>query len=492
MRRILRGAAPGLIAIALVVGGGCGTTPIQVLSEMQGPPGSMDAGVEGRVDASGVESGPDAPALPPDALSPGTAQEYCKGSGPPELVMTTDAGTATTCPDQLAQRAFRYALCVCENYVSDHALITDAFDGAQGPYDPSTATAGGSVGVNGDFHPGLLQIGGSVWASDSTSITTTSPMQINGELHAQGELMPTATVQVQADAWMGGGIYTGGSGPVNVTVGGTLHIPPPPTPDNVSGTFTHGPIDNSAFPYPPPSACDCDSSHFVDVAGVVQYYADPSENDDQALHLDSKMLANVQSALTADLPCGRIYFASIGGNAPVHLKTAAGRVAIFVGGDLSASAFQIDVPTGTELDLFVAGSVTVQGSFLVGDPTNPARARTYVGGNINLQSMATLAGNLYAPKGMFQLGGAASTTIFGSIFASTVSLGSDLTIHYDKAILTPTFAPTCPTPTSCSSCNDCNGGACNTNTCGPCVESSQCCAPLVCRSGSCVADVIPR
>ena len=79
------------------------------------------------------------------------------------------------------------------------------------------------------------------------------------------------------------------------------------------------------------------------------------------------------------------------------------------------SDFVIDVPTGSELDLFVGGNVTVRGTFPVGDPSNPARARTYVGGStVNLQGAAELAGNLYAPAATLMLGGTAPTTLFGS------------------------------------------------------------------------------
>ncbi|HTB72638.1 MAG TPA: hypothetical protein VK762_05325, partial [Polyangiaceae bacterium] len=181
-------------------------------------------------------------------------------------------------------------------------------------------------------------------------------------------------------------------------------------------------------------------------------------------------------------------------NAPIHL-VAKGRVALFVAGNLSTSDFRIDVPSPSELDLFVAGTVNVRGIFQVGDPSNPARARTYVGGtSVNLQSAATLAGNLYAPNATITLGGSAQTTLFGAIFASGLSSGSDLTIHYDKAILTPPSTRACPTPTSCITCNDCNGQPCNSLTCGgTCADSSQCCAPLVCNGqGVCVPDVTPR
>jgi hypothetical protein len=495
MRRVLRCVVPGLLAAVLGAGGGCGTTEVPVLLATGG---GMDAGVVS-VDAQ-------APPLdaPVDGSGIGTEQDYCKGSGPPALVATEDAGPVSKCPDQLAQAAFRYALCLCGNYVSDHALVTDAFDGSQGG--PTKVIAGGSVGVNGDLHPGRMQIGGSLWASEATDITTTSPLQVAGELHAQGELHPSSTLVVQGDAWMAGGIQSTG----DVTVGGTLHLPAS-APDSVAGTFNHGTIDPTSFQVLP--ACDCNHDDFVDVAGVVRTYA--AQNDDMALGILPDMLKNVQpdggtadggpAGVTLSLPCGRIFFSSIGGDAPIHLIAQQGRTAIFVQGDISTSEFRIDVPTGNELDLFVGGSITVSGAFQVGDTSNPARARTYVGGTVvNLQGAATLAGNLYAPAAAITLG-TAPTTLYGSIFALQFSSQSDLTIHYDAAILTePSSSRACATPMTCptsadrsdpaAGCNECNGQACNSGLCGPCADSSQCCRPLVCDkpSGACVAAVIPR
>ena len=484
MRRVLRCVVPGLLATVLAAGGGCGTTDLAVLLDVKGS--GMDAG------AASADAQAPAPDAPVDAAVSGTEEDYCEGTGPPALDATTDGGIVSMCPDQLAQNAFRYALCLCSSYVSNQSLVTDAFDGTQGPYAPSTATAGGSVGVNGDLHPGPMTIDGSLWASDMGSdITTTTEIDVSGDLHAQGELHGTS-LGVQGDAWMASGIQASG----DVTIKGTLHVPAM-QPTSVTGAFTYGAMDMMTLPYAP--ACDCNPAQFVDVAGVVRTYEDPHENDDAALGISPTMLENVQpddaspDGGTVVLPCGRIFLTRIGGNAPIHL-TAQGRVALFVEGDLSASDFVIDVPAPSELDLFVAGSVNVRGTFQVGDPSNPARARTYVGGTtVNLQSAATLAGNLYAPLANIVLGGTAPTTLYGAIFAASLSSGSDLTIHYDEAILTPSSTRACATPTSCSTCNDCNGQACNSLTCGSCADSSQCCAPLVCNGrGMCVPDVIPR
>ena len=429
-----------------------------------------------------------------EPVSAGTQQDFCAGSGPPVLVdSAADGGPVATCPDQLAQGKFRYALCTCDTCGSDHAIVTDAFDSSRGPYDPSTATAGGSVGVNGDLHPGPMHIGGSLWASTASTITTSS-LYVAGDLHTEGELRPAAdpsvmadALSVQGDAWMAGGLQTTGG----VTVKGTLHVPNG-QPSDVTGPFVHGATDGSNFTVP--TACDCAPEHLVDVAGVVSSYE--ASNDDVAVGISPSAFGNVQTAVTQTLACGRIFLTRIGpSQAPIQLTTQ-GRVALFVNGDISTNGdFIVHVPPGSELDLFVAGNVTVGGAFRVGDAANPARARMYVGGtSVNLQGAATLAGNLYAPHATLTLGASASTTLYGAIFVQDFNATADLTIHYDEAILTPSSTPACSAPASCTSSCDCAGQACNGGTCGACSDSTTpCCPPLVCGpSKTCVADVIAR
>ncbi|HEX4627513.1 MAG TPA: hypothetical protein VH137_01890, partial [Gemmatimonadales bacterium] len=372
----------GLGVVSLAACAGCGTAEIPVLLLA----GGEDAGVDSTsiVDATTPRDGPprDAPLFPPDAPLFGTLAEYCAGNGPPLLVDTAgDAGPMSTCPGQLAQRAFRYALCTCDGYVSSHLLFTDAFDSQKGPYDAGSATAGGSVGANGIFAPGPLQVGGSLWASDSTTdLTTNATMQMKGELHAQREVHAGPELAVGASAWMAGGIQTTG----DVTVGGTFHVPDGAPVDIPPGMQHTG--ARSTAPFQVDTACGfCSAPDRVDVTGVVETYR--GHNDDDALHIQPKLLDNVQTALTATFDCGRIFLTQItAGNVPIHL-TARGRVALFVEGDLSTpSDFVIDVAPGSEVDLFVGGSVTVGGMFRVGDPSNPAGARTYVGGTkVNLQ-----------------------------------------------------------------------------------------------------------
>ncbi len=461
--RFGRSAAPAIACASLA----CGTTDIPVLFASPG----ADAGADS--------------SRSPSTPSP-TLDAFCAGSGPPVLVdALADGGPASTCPDQLAQRAFRYALCTCQNYVSDHALVTDAFDGSRGAYAPGVSLAGGSVGVNGDLHPtGTLEIGGSLWASNATDITTAA-VHVAGELHAQGEVRPSS-LDVGGDAWLAGGLQTTG----DVTVKGALHVPAG-APVDVGGARNFGAPVQSSFRIAP--ACDCDPSELVDVAGVVATYR--TRNDDAALHIDPTMLENVQTDFMTPLPCGRIYLTHVSANqASITLTVAAGvRVVLVVDGYISTNDFAVDVAPGGELDLFVAGTIDVRGTFRVGSQSNPARARTYVGGSsVNLQSASTLAGNVYAPHAVLTLGGSAPTTLYGALFLSSLSAAADLSIHYDQAIMTPSSSPACPPPAACTSCNDCGGQACNSFTCGACADGSQCCAPLVCGpQGTCVGVVVP-
>jgi hypothetical protein len=235
-------------------------------------------------------------------------------------------------------------------------------------------------------------------------------------------------------------------------------------------------------------ACDCDPALLLNVAAYVESYR--ASNDDVSLGVDPRALENVNSDVTLNVPCGRVFFTRIGGSASIHLVLPPGRTAIFVGGDLSPNGpFTVDVGPTSELDLFVEGNVTAGGSFTLGDAAAPSRARIYVGGTgtVNLQNATTLAGNVYAPRSEVVLG-TGSTTVFGSLFANRVNAHGSLAIHFDVGVL-QAGASCPPATTACTSCHDCGNQACVGNVCGACTDSSECCAPLSCVAGACVAEI---
>lgn len=434
--------------------------------------GSVELPVLSTDDAAAPDG---ATTLPPGG---GTRADFCAGSGPPSFA---DRDGGVVCSGGIAQKTFRYALCTCEGLVTDHQLTTDAFDGSQGPYDPAHAKIGGSIGSNGNINASAaFDIGGSVWAGDVTGLTTNAALTARGELHAAGKLNTGPALIVGTDAWLAGGIVTSG----DVLVPGTLFVPNG-VQVSIGGTKTIGATVTAPVSVPAP--CDCDPSAQLDVASFVDGYR--TKNDDAAEGIDPATLENVSAPLSRTLRCGRYFFTRVGAHAKVDL-TASGRVAIFIGGDFAADAdFVVDVPAGSELDLFIAGNVVAAGTFTIGDPANPARARTYVGGigTVNLQSASQLAGNLYAPRAQLVLGGSAPATVFGSIFAKRVSSSASLTIHFDESVAKK--GDECPNPTSCKSCHDCGNQACHAGQCGACSDSSECCAPYVCRSGTCVLDI---
>jgi hypothetical protein len=412
--RVVRGLLHARWVLALPALG-CGTVDVPVLS-------------------AGADAGPPAPAHPAASL---TLSDFCSGSGPPVLVdALADGGSVSTCPSQLAQQASPYALCTCGDYTSDHALATDAFDGSTGSSDAASA-AGGTVGVNGALNAtgGTLVIGGSLWASTSTDIDT-GAVTVYGDLHAQGEMVTNPSLFVGGDAWMARGIQATG----NLTVKGTLHVPAG-EPVEVSGTQSVSADEQDSTPFA--QACNC--GDLVDVAGLVATYE--AQNDDATLQIDRTSFENVQAPVDMSLPCGRIYLTHVGSSQAITLRVTS-RVVLVVGDYISTTAdFTIDVTGAGELDLLVGGSIVASGSFFVGDPanpSNPAIARTYVGGtSVNFQNTTTMT-NLYAPYAEVVLGASAPTTLYGPMFVSAVSASADLTLH-DGALMTPA-STVCPVP----------------------------------------------
>lgn len=465
------------VTVASLAYAGCGVD-LELIAD--GPDATSDAtaggedggegGIFGNVDATPTTDG---------ATRPGddTQAGYCAGKGPP-VVVGGDGGVVSTC--QLAKNTFRYALCSCDGFVGSNTLRTDAFDSTKGPYSPASATTGGSVGTNGNFSSsGEVDVGGSLWASSASGLTLGGPAQARAELHSAGNTSTGATFSVGTDAyvaenWNGNGSVTV-TGKLTMPAGKTLTAPTKTIGATVVAPVTVGP------------ACDCDPAKLVDVAGIVEGFRPAAKNDNAAMGIDQAAFESVSTATTRAVPCGRLFLTRISTSAPLKL-TLTGRTAIFVGGDVALGAdFEIEVPNGAELDLFIGGNVVASGGFQLGSAATPATARAYVGGNgtINLSRATTLAGNVYAPKAEAVL--ASGGTVFGSIFARRVATQGDLAIHFDESIVKGD--PSCIPPSTCKVCGDCGGGACIGGKCDSCTDSSQCCAPLLCQNGKCVASI---
>jgi hypothetical protein len=468
-----------------------------------GAAGSAGEGTSGTAGAGG------------DAGSAGaggeTQAQFCAGKGPP--IVVGDNGKAV-CTGAIAATTFRFGLCTCEGYVSSGKLTTDAFNSANGPYQPGQED--GAVGTNTGLNASdVFTIGGSLWVAGSSGIATAANVSIGGELRCGGDYVGS-DLGVGDDAFVNGKLIG-----KNVTIEGTLQQPAG-ADLLVSGTKNIKATKAGPVTVEPP--CDCRPDQLVDIAGFVK--GKKNDNDNASISLTASALTNVADDQTIELPCGRYYLDQMTGAGRITFH-AKGRVALFIGGDISLSkGFAITVDDGAELDLFVGGNVNSASTINLGDTSHPAAVRIYVGGTgtINLSGGGVFTGNLYAPKAELVL--AADTEFYGAVFARRVASAGDVTLHYDTAILNA--GKDCPTAggggtggtggaagaaggaghsgnagsgsagkagggppvdEGCQSCRDCQNQACNGGVCGSCQSDGDCCAPLQCAGGTCVPRI---
>jgi hypothetical protein len=218
-----------------------------------------------------------------------------------------------------------------------------------------------------------------------------------------------------------------------------------------------------------------------------------------------------------DLPCGNYYLNgfSLSGSTAI---VAHGHVAIYIDGNIDAqSNLTITLDPNSELDVFVSGTVTSGSNFSLGSVNYPALTRLYVGSSaqLELSSSTVIAGNVYAPNATVLW--TSGTDMFGSVLAGDFSAQSDVTLHHDERVLRAGDScepPGTPSgsggaggagagganaggagggsagspPATCNSCVDCGNQACTTaGACGACTTSADCCAPLICRAGTCIS-----
>jgi hypothetical protein len=421
------------------------------------------------------------------AANLGTPPGGCVNGGPP-ITLPTVVGSGA-CAGNLAQTTFDWALCSCTNVGLSDSFFTDAFDSTQGPYMPGGI--GGGVGLDGSLNSSSgMTIGGTLWASAATGISTSASATVKGELHVGGPV--SATINVSGDAYIKGNVSGG------VHIAKTLYHPGGKT--GVAGTYgaiMDVPVDVK----PPCAACPLQPAGAIPVAMMV--LARKTSNDNASIGLDAAIFSKPNPPRRLDLPCGSYYLNSIENSESLTIY-AHGHVALFVGGSISTSNdLTLTLAPDATFDIFVGGTINTSASLVIGSLNYPALTRVYVGGNgtVSFSSGVTLAGNLYAAAA--NVNWSAGADIYGSVYAGSFDASSSVRIHYDRQVVqagqgcpppapsgsdggttTTTDAGGIP-PSGCNSCTDCNNQACIMNMCSACTDSSQCCAPLVCSNGSC-------
>jgi hypothetical protein len=387
---------------------------------------------------------------------------FCQGTGP--LVKLPQG----SCTGDVGKRTFLFAACSCQNTTVSGALHTDSVNSSGASTTGKTA----AMGANGSFQSnGHIDVGGSIWAASGTpAVALKDHGSIATELRAGGIISIDGAFIVGGDVYAAGGVDVKSG---SLTCGGKLHA--------ASGTVTAGVtatggIVHDSFTIVPP--CEC--AKLLDVPGIVQAFA--GANDDTVLGIAPSALSS-PGPHDVTLACGRYYFDTMAGDVTVHLL---GRTAVFIGGDVTVGSLKLDLSSDAEVDIFVAKNVHLDGTLSSNAPA--ARVRVYIGGDsVTVTGFVGMRGNVYAPNAVMLM--ASSFQMTGSILAKQLQFSGDFTIHYDEAILD---TPGCDPPgRACDTCHDCSGStpACKGGTCVPCVVTEDCCAPLVCRSGSCIPNI---
>ncbi|HEY5947978.1 MAG TPA: hypothetical protein VIV40_20925, partial [Kofleriaceae bacterium] len=392
--------------------------------------------------------------------------------------------------------------------------------------------AGGGVGVNGhddgtnqDVSPvasnsAATHVGGQFWVFGSIGLAVKGNTQVKQRFLNKGNLDLTKSTHVWGEAIVGGAWSSGGN--TDMTIDKLLSVVTPTTCNPLGSnvlTLNGGCSQLASFPaFAQPCGAKTD---LIDVKKIVRFFANPANNDNALIGLQQDVLDNPTTSLRIDLPCGVYYFNSINAGKSVTIVVH-GRTAIVVGGAIRISQKVIfDVEPTASLDIFAGGVLNVSNDTTLGSPAYPRLTRLYLGDDACKGSGTLLTGEDFtdccsgvAVGGVCTAGGgnlAQSISLsqgghfngllwggygtfthsnplemYGAIFTNHFDASGDTTVHFDNGVLR--LGDECPTPTTCGSCRDCNNQACNNGVCGSCSSDSQCCPPLVCRSGTCVLE----
>jgi hypothetical protein len=402
---------------------------------------------------------------------------------------STPPAVCGECFSEIARTTFRWALCSCGNVnlgqqpSGPPQLWTDAYDSTQGPYPPTPVQVGGGVGINGDFtvNGAPVDIGGALWCSGATGVTTFQNAVVRQEAHIGGPLNSGGNFRILDNAYLGGPVR----GTVNILK--TLYAPNPPG----GGVTAMATVTQPVTVMPP---CDCSDTALLGKSIDQIVTAHATNNDNAVIGLNAGLLATPAGGpIRIDLPCGRYYLTGI--NQPGINVTifAHGRTSLFVQGDVIGQTVSFVLDPTAEFDTFITGTIRIGGQFIVGSPNYPALSRTYIGGAapVDLGGEAgRTAGNVYLGKSAFNV--SSHLVIYGGLIVGSLSNQENIEIHYDRAVLS---VPTCaPPPPMCHSCRECANGPCLAGKCaGSCTSSTQCCAPLICGpNGVCQVIGTPK
>ena len=342
---------------------------------------------------------------------------YCARPGPAWLV---DEAGRESCGGRLAARSFQRALCVC-GAASFGAPFTTSTEGASGAHEAS-------VEVRGLFSANArTEIDGALQVDSPEGLQVGTFLSVAGTLHSQGRLSDSdknAAVSVGGDAWVARDIALG-----SLTVGGLLHQPAGQLLD-VAEPFPESKLQ--PVPVPPPApTCSCAAPE--PIADVVARNAPLHHNGVIGLMMGE--LENVPAGETRarELPCGRFALDGITGEGSVRLSVT-GRAQVFVAGDVTARNLEVRLVEGAELELFIAGSLGVEGPgrLVLDAGARPSRLRVYVGGGLRLPREHLLEAHLSASNALLSMSD--NLELSGSLNVAALSQSGTFALRYDPEV----------------------------------------------------------
>ncbi len=415
----------------------------------------------------------DGECVPTADLDPGP--DECDDSGPPIEVDTDDDFDA--CAGDLAQGTFLWALCTCEDLVTEDEFLTDGFDSTSGPYQPGGLGAG--VGVNGNlFVESEMEIWGPTYVGEPSGAFIEDETEIHQQFRIGGDLDSSDTCEVHDDTHIAGDIDASG----DLDIAGDLYSPPGA---DRTGTINYADLIEQPVSVPPP--CGCNSESVIPIDDIVSSAQSP-DNDNALIGLDEDAFSGSDAEEHMILPCGEYYLSEITADSDVTI-IAEGRVVLYVDGDIDPGGelTLLPGPEG-ELDIFIDGDVDGNDGLTLGSPNYPASTRMYIGGDdgMTLSDETQIAGNIYAVPGKLLIED--SIDVFGALYAQEAAFESELSIHYDRQVTRS--GEDCPDDDDDDDNGDDNGNG-DDDVCAledeTCDDDEDCCAPLLCddTTGTC-------
>jgi hypothetical protein len=353
----------------------------------------------------------------------------CLGGGP--AIVIEDPTRGDRCSGQLRQELFSFAVCSCDRAVFGGDFHSDGFDSVVGPYAPDLLD--GPIGMNDH-----LSVGGRASFDGSATVAgqfeAEEDLLVSGDLSVGGNLLVAGGATIDGDAVIGGEISAS-----TLSVGGRLEVAEGTDVDD----FSFGQLVEGDGVIDPP--CPCDS--IPDVAAIVSARRD--HNDNAEIGLDASLLATHHDSIQhLALPCGHFFLngSDIGTNLTIVVH---GRTAIYINGTFTTSSDLRILPApGAELDLFIDGQITAEGTLTLGSPNYPAATRIYIDDQVAFEGDVQLNGYILGEDHITLEG---NFEVFGGFFAGNLlSAEGNTTVHYDhqvrEAIDPELSAGTCPDP----------------------------------------------